>query len=115
MNVKQFYLDINGNYQGALSIMMNDMLIERMIRKFMGDNSCKQIVSCYQEGKLHDVFVLSHTLKGVAGNLSLTPLYEISCVITEATRNNDQADIAKEIKQLEDIYSLIEQSFQKNI
>lgn len=32
MNIKKFYEDTNSNYNAALSIMMNDMLIERMIK-----------------------------------------------------------------------------------
>ena len=39
MNVKEFYISINGDYQRALSIMMNDSLIERMITKFMSNNA----------------------------------------------------------------------------
>lgn len=114
MNVKQFYADINGNYNAALSIMMNDMLIERLLTKFMNDNSCKEIVSAYQNKDLSKVFALSHSLKGVAGNLALTPLYEIASILTEATRNNPDADIANEIKKLEDIYTLIVECYQKN-
>ena len=114
MNVKQFYADINGNYNAALSIMMNDMLIERLLAKFMNDNSCKEIVLAYQNKDLSKVFALSHSLKGVAGNLALTPLYEIASILTEATRNNPDADIANEIKKLEDIYTLIVECYQKN-
>lgn len=114
MNVKQFYQDINGSYESALSIMMVDSLIERMLTKFFNDNCCKEIVAVYQNRDFQRVFVLSHTLKGVAGNLALTPLYEIASIITEATRNNNEPDISNEIKRLDDIYNLMEESFRKN-
>ena len=37
MNVKELYESINGDYQRALSVMMSDSLIERMINKFMAN------------------------------------------------------------------------------
>lgn len=114
MNVKQFYADINGNYNAAISIMMNDALIERMLAKFMNDNAYNEIIAAYKNNDLERVFVLSHTFKGVTGNLALTPLYELACIITEATRNNPNADIANEIKKLEDVYSLVVACYQKN-
>ena len=44
MNVKQFYLDINGSYQDALAIMMNDAFIARLLKKFVENNSYQEIV-----------------------------------------------------------------------
>ena len=114
MNVKKFYEDINGNYNAALSIMMNDALIERMLAKFMNDNAYNDIIAAYQNHDLERVFVLSHTFKGVTGNLALTPLYELASIITEATRNNPNAEIANEIKKLEEVYTLVVESYQKN-
>ena len=43
----------------------------------------------------------NHTLKGVAGNLSLTPVYEKASAICEATRNKkDGVDVSKEMDDL---------------
>ena len=114
MNVKKFYEDINGNYSSALSIMMNDALIERMLAKFMNDNAYNDIIAAYNNNDLERVFVLVHTIKGVTGNLALTPLYELACIITEATRNNPNADIKEEIKKLEEAYSLVASCYQNN-
>ena len=49
MNVKEFYNSIGGNYQSALAIMMNDVLIARMLTKFINGNSCEEMVSLYEK------------------------------------------------------------------
>ena len=45
MDVKAFYKDINGNYNEALSRMMIDSLIVKMVTKFMNDNSIDTLIS----------------------------------------------------------------------
>ena len=111
MNVKQFYEETGSNYQAALSIMMNDMLIERMIKKFMESNSYNQIMDAYMAGNIKEVFALAHTLKGVSGNLALTKLFEIASELTEATRDKETANIDKEIEQLKSVFNLIEEKY----
>ena len=113
MNVKEFYESINGDYQHALSIMMNDSLIERMIAKFMSNNSYQEMIDAYDKKDYASLFPLAHSFKGVTGNLALTELYEISSAITEATRNGATPNLDNEIKALKDCYQILENSYQK--
>ena len=113
MDVKQFYLESKGNYNDALARMMNDVLIVRMISKFMNDNAVLKMVSLYESKDYRTLFSAAHTLKGVAGNLSLTPLFEIASTITEATRNEDGANLDKEIKELQETYKVIQEAYNK--
>lgn len=113
MNVKEFYKSINGDYQYALSIMMNDSLIERMIAKFMSNNSYQEMIDAYDKKDYASLFPLAHSFKGVTGNLALTELYEISSVITEATRNGATPNLDNEIKALKDSYQKLENSYQQ--
>ena len=138
MNVKEFYESINGDYQYALSIMMNDSLIERMIAKFMSNNSYQEMIDAYDKKDYASLFPLAHSnnsyqemidaydkkdyaslfplahsFKGVTGNLALTELYEISSIITEATRNGATPNLDNEIKALKDSYQKLENSYQK--
>ena len=115
MNVKQFYQDINGSYEKALSIMMNDALISRLLAKFMANNSFDEIVASFDKKDYRALFTAAHAFKGVTGNLALTPLYEISCALSEATRNDDSPDVGKEIQQLKDAYALVKASYEKNL
>ena len=115
MNVKEFYLDTDGDYTKALSLMMNDILVAKLLGKFMANNPCEQIISSYEEKNYRDVFTGSHALKGVAGNLALTPLFNIASKITEATRNSDDVNLDEDIEELRRIYSLLKEKYQEYI
>ena len=115
MDGKKFYEEIGGSYQNAVAIMMNDALIARMLGKFMTANSYAQIVSSYEQKDYRAVFAASHALKGVAGNLALTPLYELASAITEATRNSDGVNLDEEIEELRKAYNLIEIKYSEHI
>ena len=111
MNIKKFYEETGSNYQAALSIMMNDALIERMIKKFMENNPYNAILEAYAQNDIKKVFTLVHTFKGVTGNLALTKLYEIACELTEATRDKEEANIDNEVEKLKSQYQLIEEKY----
>lgn len=115
MNVKQFYEDIQGNYTNALGIMMNDMLIAKMVTKFINGGYIEQLISLYEQKDYRALFAASHSLKGVAGNLALTPIFELASFITEATRNSDDVNLDKEIADLKDKYALIKDKYQQYI
>lgn len=111
MNVKQFYQETNSNYESALTLLMNDAFIERMVKKFMENNSYNALIEAYKANDIKQVFNYAHALKGVAGNLSLTKLFEASCELTEATRDKEFANIDKEIEKLKSAYELIEDKY----
>ena len=113
MNVKQFYADTGSNYEQALTIMMNDAFIERLLGKFISNNSYNDIISFYEKKDFESLFAAVHSFKGVVGNLALTQLFDLACVITEATRSLQPVNIDKEIGQLKEKYSLVVKSYQK--
>ena len=80
----------------------------------MANNVYNDIIASYKNNDLEKVFALAHSFKGVTGNLALTPLYELASIITEATRNNPNADIQVDIEKLENVYSLIVECYRKN-
>ena len=58
------------------------------------NNQNFQLIGPALETKDYDkAFELCHALKGVIGNLSLTPLYDLVCSLTEALRTPDSADV----------------------
>ena len=115
MNIKQFYLETNGSYENALAIMMNDVLIAKMLGKFMANNLYDDIISLYEKKDYRALFAAAHSFKGVTGNLAITPLYELASMITEATRNSDDANLDKEIADLKVAYELVKKSYSKYI
>lgn len=90
MTIKEFYAAINGNYEDALKRMMYDMLISKMLKKFSEGSYLTMINEGIQEKDIKKVFAGAHTLKGVAGNLSFTTLFDLASELCEKTRGKDE-------------------------
>ena len=110
MTVKELYDSFGGDYSKAVQTMMNDAFITRMLTKFVEKNSYQDIIANYENKNYHGVFEGSHSLKGVCGNLALTPLFEKASVLCEATRNvseGQSVEIAAEINELKESYKIV--------
>ena len=113
MSIKEIYKEVKGNYDGALAIMMNDSFIERMLSKFFSNNSYDDIISFYEKKDFQSLFAAVHSFKGVVGNLSLTPLYELASTITEKTRKQEVVNIDSDIEELKNTYNFTKECFEK--
>lgn len=67
----------------------NDGMYLRFLDMFFQDESFQQLENALDAGDLKDAFAAAHTLKGVAGNMGLTPFYEAVCVIVERLRTEE--------------------------
>ena len=70
---------------------MEDFYLE-MIELGLSDDRFEALGKALEEGNLDDAFEDAHALKGVVGNLALTPLYETVSEITENLRTKVQTD-----------------------
>ena len=70
---------------------MEDFYLE-MIELGLSDDRFEALGKALEEGKLDDAFEHAHALKGVVGNLALTPLYETVSEMTENFRAKVQTD-----------------------
>jgi HPt (histidine-containing phosphotransfer) domain-containing protein len=70
---------------------MEDFYIE-MIELGMSDERFETLEQNLQAKDLEEAFETVHALKGVIGNLALTPLYETICEMTEHLRNKEEID-----------------------
>jgi HPt (histidine-containing phosphotransfer) domain-containing protein len=73
---------------------------ERMLKKFVATALDLEVMSYLQEGDYEKALEHAHTMKGVTGNLSLTPLFSAYTDIVAALRANEN-EKAKQL--LEDI------------
>lgn len=87
MDVKDCYRELEGNYEDALSRLMNDTLIEKFLKKFLNDDSFQKLEMAIEAKDYHEAFVAAHTLKGVSLNLSLSKLSASASEITEYLRD----------------------------
>lgn len=88
---KKDYLKAAGvDYEGALSRFMgNESLLTRFLKKFLDDPNFLNLQSALDSNNVEEAFRAAHTLKGVAGNLSLSALYDQAVNISELLRNGD--------------------------
>ena len=78
------------DYDGALARFMgNEGLLTRFLNKFLSDPNFLNLQSAIDQGDTETAFRAAHTLKGVAGNLSLTELYDKAMKISEVLRGGD--------------------------
>lgn len=80
--------------------MNNAALYERMLGKFVESVGKLNVMSCFESGDIENALTNAHTLKGVTGNLSLTPLYRAYTDIVALIREGKTTEAKK---LLEDI------------
>lgn len=92
MTLQECYKKLEGNYEGVLSRMVSDKLVEKFMLKFLDDKSYELLISAVSENNLEEAFRASHTIKGVCQNLGFDRLFKSSNQFTEILRNGGDID-----------------------
>lgn len=80
--------------EGLQRCMNNEAFYLRLVDSVKGDTGFDALQVAINAGDLDAAFEAAHALKGALGNLSITPLYEPVCEITELLRAKEDADYA---------------------
>lgn len=81
MNVK-ILKDAGVDYNAGLDRFVNNAdLYERMLHEFIRENEFGDAETALESNDLKSFGEHIHTMKGVTGNLSITPLFEKCCLI----------------------------------
>ena len=64
----------------------------KLVNMGLGDAKFEELGVALNDGELDHAFELCHALKGVIGNLALTPLYDELSEMTEKLRHREPAD-----------------------
>ena len=95
---KQVLIDAGFDYEGGLSRCMGDKaLYEKLLGMFKRDRSFERLQDGMARESIKDAFEGAHSLKGVAGNLGMTELYNTDVELTEALRGEGDMAKAKEL------------------
>lgn len=78
--------------EGLARCVGSESLYLELVDSVRTDERFEALQAAVQEGRLRDAFENAHALKGVLGNLSLTPLYDPMCEITELLRAETAMD-----------------------
>lgn len=112
--MKKIYEELNNwgcDVKGALERVSDDEeLYEKCLNLFLEDEGFSNIKKALDKKDIGELFDIVHTLKGVAANLGLDPLFEALSIFTEDLRikniSNAQVeydDVMKQYKIFSDI------------
>ena len=91
-NLKEYGANVE---EGLGRCMGNDALYLRLVATIPSDPSFDQLKDSLAAGDLNTAFEKAHALKGVTGNLSLTPLFDPIAKITEHLRAREDMDYSE--------------------
>ena len=103
------------NTQEAVERLNNNSAFYiKMLGKFTGELENHEVMSYIESGDLEKAVTNAHTLKGLTGNLSLTPLYKAYTDIVACLRDNDPENAKKLLSDILPIQSDIVACLEKN-
>lgn len=84
--------DIN---DGLARMMNNQALYERLLKKLPDSIAEQEVLSFIDSGDIETATKNAHTIKGVTGNLSISPLYKNYTEIVNLLRSNKVEEARK--------------------
>lgn len=75
--------------EGLARCMNNEAFYLRMTGMVLADKNFDKLKNAMEEGNARAAFEAAHALKGTTGNVSLTPLYEPVCTLTDLLRGSE--------------------------
>ena len=97
--LREFGADVDA---GLARCMGNEALYLRLVASIPSETNFDKLSKGIEEHDLDMAFDAAHALKGVTGNLSLTPLYEPIVRITELLRNRTDTDYTELLTEISD-------------
>ncbi|MCR5108563.1 MAG: Hpt domain-containing protein [Lachnospiraceae bacterium] len=86
--------------EGLKRCMGREDMYLKLVPRALNDTNFEKLKEAVGEGDLTAAFEAAHALKGVSGNLSLTPIFDKSEEITELLRIKSDADYAVLVEEL---------------
>lgn len=84
----------------------SESLYLRYLDMLPQDDNLRKLGAALADGDLERAFLAAHTLKGVAGNLGLLPLFRAVCAIVEPLRAREERDYGA-------LYQAIQEEFRR--
>ena len=86
--------------EGLTRCMNNQTFYFKMLKMGLGNDQFEKLQSALEANNLEEAFEAAHALKGVLGNLSLTPIYKPLAEMTEMLRAKKSADYIEMYKPI---------------
>ena len=89
MNLREFYKDVNGDYDYMMARLPREASVIKFLRKFSDNTEFNELKEAWENKNYTRIFELSHDLKGIAANLSMPVFQNLMSEICEETRNGN--------------------------
>ena len=86
--------------EGLNRCMNKEAFYFKMLKMGLANDSFEKLEKALAAGNLEEAFESAHALKGVLGNLALTPIYTPLAEITELLRSKKDADYVEMYKPI---------------
>ena len=96
-SLRKFGADVDSGLGRCLN---NEAFYLNLVEKSINDEAFNRLNEAIQEKDLEVAFETAHSLKGVMGNLSLTPIYDPVVEITELLRSRTEMDYSELISTI---------------
>lgn len=95
--------------EGLARCMNNETFYLMLVNKFISSTDLTNLENAIKNKDLDTAFKEAHSLKGVAGNLSLTPLFETLVKMVEPLRKKEDMDYLPLFKEVSDYINKLKQ------
>ena len=85
----------------------NEAMYIKFLKRFADDKSYSEMKEAVEKNDMGNAFVAAHTLKGVAGNLGLTKLFDVASEVTEKLRTRSDSDLAADFARITAEYDAV--------
>ena len=92
MTIRELYERVGGNYEDAMTRLMNESIARRVLSKFPDADDYRLMADAFERGDYEEAFLRSHTLKGTALNLGLNRLGQTASDLCETVRSGQAPD-----------------------
>ena len=87
MTLQDCYAAMGGDYADAIRRLMKEERVCKYLGRFMEDTTWEGVEGAFASGDYPLAFRLTHTVKGVAGNLGFTALFLACSELCETVRD----------------------------
>ncbi|MEG0689192.1 MAG: Hpt domain-containing protein [Hungatella sp.] len=96
--LKEYGADV----EGAMGRFLGDVeLYKTCFSALLADESFPQLGEALLEQNYAKAFENAHTLKGIIGNMGITPLYLVICNMVETMRNQEQLGLQEDYAEVQ--------------
>lgn len=99
--------------EGIRRLNGDEKLYERLLVRFCGGSYYDRLCRNVNENKVKEAFEDAHGMKGVAGNLSCTRLYEALIPLVEELRSGSMVHARELLEPVKEAYDLLEKTIKE--